>query len=289
MNSKIPYTYTVLRYVHDIATGEFLNVGVALCAPERRFVNAMCRTNFTRLKAVFPSLDGDSFRASMRHVMACFERFGEEARDQLALRSSTGTVMDYALAVLARDDSSLQWSEAGTGVAANPEAMLAQLFERFVTSHDPKAPIHRKDDDDVWRHFSGALQQRQVLKHFDRKTIEVQDDEVEFKHAWKNGEWHCLAPVSFDLASADSIKEKAHRWLGQVTSVAKAAERFRLYFLVAEPTQSELRPAYESALSILRKAPVEKEVFTESQAPELSERLAAEVAAHEQHGEARQR
>ena len=113
MTSKTPYTYTVLRYVHDIATGEFLNVGVALFAPEPRFVNAVCRTNFARLKAVFPSLDGDSFRASMRHVMACFERFGEEARDQLALRSSTGTVMDYAVAVLARDDSSLQWSEAG--------------------------------------------------------------------------------------------------------------------------------------------------------------------------------
>ncbi|MBE0546752.1 MAG: DUF3037 domain-containing protein [Rubrivivax sp.] len=286
MNSKTPYTYTVLRYVHDIATGEFLNVGVALFAPERRFVNAMCRTNFTRLKAVFPSLDGDSFRASMRHVMACFERFGEEAREQLALRSPTGTVMDYALAVLARDDSSLQWSEAGSGVTADPEAMLAQLFERFVTSHDPKAPTHRKDDDDVWRHFSGALQQRQVLKHFDRKTIGVKDDEVEFKHAWKNGEWHCLAPVSFDLANADSIREKAHRWLGQVTSVANSSEPFRLYFLVAEPTQSELRPAYESALSILRKAPVQKEVFAESQAPELSERFAAEVAAHERQGAA---
>ena len=51
MTSKTPYTYTVLRYVHDIATGEFLNVGVALFAPEPRFVNAVCRTNFARLKS----------------------------------------------------------------------------------------------------------------------------------------------------------------------------------------------------------------------------------------------
>lgn len=284
MKVKTPYSYAVLRYVHDIATGEFLNVGVALYAPEHRFVNALCRTNFTRLKAVFPSLDGDSFRASMRHMMACFERLGEEAREQLALRSSSGTVMDYALTVLAKDDSSLQWSDPGTGLTTDPEAMLAQLFERFVTSHDNKGPVHRKDDDDVWRHFSGVLQQRQVLKHFARKTIGVKDDEVEFKHAWKNGEWHCLAPVSFDLANADSIKEKAHRWLGHVMSVADTNEPFRLYFLVGEPTQSDLRPAYESALNILRKAPVKKEVFAESQAFDLSERLAAEVAAHEKQG-----
>jgi hypothetical protein len=28
-----PYTYTILRYVHDIRTGEFLNVGVVLHVP----------------------------------------------------------------------------------------------------------------------------------------------------------------------------------------------------------------------------------------------------------------
>ena len=31
---KTTFTYTVLRYVHDIATGEFVNMGVALDAPE---------------------------------------------------------------------------------------------------------------------------------------------------------------------------------------------------------------------------------------------------------------
>jgi len=44
MSNKTAYTYTVLRYVHDIATGEFLNVGVALLATERHYVNALCRT-----------------------------------------------------------------------------------------------------------------------------------------------------------------------------------------------------------------------------------------------------
>ena len=85
MSSKTPYTYTVLRYVHDIATGEFLNVGVALYAPEPRFINVLCRTTYKRLRDVFPSLDGDSFRSAMRHVMRCFEEFDQEAREQLAL------------------------------------------------------------------------------------------------------------------------------------------------------------------------------------------------------------
>lgn len=281
MSNKSAYTYTVLRYVHDIATGEFLNVGVALLAPEQRYVSALCRTTVSRLKPVFPSLDGESFRAAMRHVTHEFERLQRELAEDLPLRPTAAGVMGLAHAVLGADDSSLQWSPMGSGLTADPGTTLEQLYERFVTAHDARSPVQRRQDEDVWRPFSLELQQRRVLRHFVKKTIAVDDDQIEFKHAWKNGEWHCLAPVSFDLASAESIREKAHRWLGMTTSVAAGAEPFRLYFLVAEPSRSDLRSAYVSALSILRKSPVRHEVFAEAQAPALSDRFAAEVAAHQ--------
>lgn len=280
MSAKTPYTYIVLRYVHDIATGEFLNVGVALLAPEKRYVNAVCRTSFHRLKLAFPSLDGDSFRSAMRHVTHSFERFQQELLDELALRSDCSDVTAFAHAVLGPDDSSLQWSQMGSGVTTDPERALEQLYERLVMAYESKSVVHRRQDEDVWKRFSHVLQRRQVLKHFTPKTISVQDDQLEFKHAWKNGVWHCLAPVSFDLASPDSIRDKAHKWLGQIASVAGANEPFKLYFLVGEPTQSELRAAFESALSILSKAPVDREVISEADADALSDKLAAEVEAH---------
>ena len=282
MSNKIPYTYTVLRYVHDIASGESLNVGVALFAPEMRYVNARCRPTYNRLKQVFPSLDGESFRAAMRHVSHEFERFHHELADELPLRVPSGGVMGYAHAVLGPDDSSLQWSPMGAGITIDPTATLEQLFARFVTAHDAPPQGHRRQDEDVWRRFSAELQQRQVLRHFVKKTIAVEDDQLEFSHAWKNGTWHCLAPVSFDLASAESIRDKAHKWLGQIASVSNAKDSFKLYFLVGEPSQAELRPAFESAISILGKAPVQQEVVQEADAPALSERLAAEVQAHHQ-------
>jgi hypothetical protein len=282
MNDKTPYTYTVLRYVHDVATGEFLNVGVALLAPEQRYVKVMCRTTYGRLAAAFPSLDGESFRAVMRHVIKEFERFQLELADQLPLHSMNGGVMAYAHMVLGADDSSLQWSQAGAGLTVDPSQTLTQLYNRFVTSHELSLQPHRRHDEDIWRRFSRELEQRQVLKHFVKKTIAVDDDQVEFKHAWKNGVWHCLAPVSFDLATADSIREKAHKWLGQLTSVAQAKNDFKLYFLVGEPTQDELRSAFHSALRILSKSPIEKEVVTETQMSELCKRLAADVQAHKQ-------
>ncbi len=282
MSNKTAYTYTVLRYVHDFATGEFLNVGVALLAPERHYVNALCRTTYGRLKEVFPSLDGESFRAAMRHVTHEFERLRKELAEELPLRPTSRGIVGLAHAVLGADDSSLQWSPMGSGLTVDPDSTLERLYERFVMANEPRSPTHRRQDEDVWKRFSLELQQRQVLRHFVKKTISVDDDQVEFKHAWKNGVWHCLAPVSFDLASADSIREKAHKWLGQLTSVSKATEDFKLYFLVGEPTVAELRPAFESALSILGKSSIEQEFVPEAQAGELSERLAAEVLAHEQ-------
>ncbi|MCA3069437.1 MAG: DUF3037 domain-containing protein [Rhodocyclaceae bacterium] len=281
MSNKTAYTYTVLRYVHDIGTGEFLNVGVALLVPECHYVNARCRTTYKRLKDVFPSLDGDSFRSSMRHVTHEFEWFQAELNAETSVQATETGVMRFAHAVLGADDSSLQWSPMGAGLTADPGATLEQLYDRFVTAHEPRAQVPRRQDEDVWKRFSLELEKRQVLPHFVKKTIAVDDDQVEFKHAWKNGAWHCLAPVSFDLASADSIRDKAHKWLGQLTSVAKAKEKFKLYFLVAEPSQKDLRPAYESALSILAKSSVDQEVVPETGASELSERLAKEVRTHE--------
>ena len=34
---KIPYSFSVLRYIHDVVTGEFANVGVVLFAPGQVF------------------------------------------------------------------------------------------------------------------------------------------------------------------------------------------------------------------------------------------------------------
>ena len=156
---------------------------------------------------------------------------------------------------------------------------LDQLYERMVTRYDDQGqPAHRSDDD-VWRHFKRGLEERRLLQHFQPKKITVQDDEVEFQYAWKNGVWHCLEPVSFDLSAAESIREKAHRYLGQMASVQGAAERFKVYLLVGKPLRDELRPAYANALSILGKMPVQKEIFTEEQATELAQLFSREVAA----------
>lgn len=278
--NKQAYSYSVLRYVHDVTTGEFVNVGLALYCPALHYVNATCRTTSKRLTPLFPSLDSHVFRALMRKVQTRFEALHDEVSSQLELRLYS-SVMELAQSVIPQDDSALQWAPMGSGLTSDPDAALEQLFDRFVMKHDETSTVHRRNDEQVWKNFSRELEQQQVLKHFQPKTFTTADDEIKFDRAWKNGVWHCLAPVSFDLANPESIRDKAHKWLGQITSVNSVD--LKLYFLVGEPSQADLKPVYQSALNILKKASSLAEVFTETEAGDLSHRLAAQVAQHEAH------
>jgi len=277
---KTPYTYTVLRYVHDIATGEFINVGVALFAPEVPYASAICRETADRLTKAFPGMDGDTFKKLMRHIQSRLEELGEQICNDLPLEAMPKSVLEFAHRVLPADDSSLQWSPVGSGLTPNPSLTLEALYDRMVRMYDVKSAQENRSDEDVWRKYRQALEPRRIIRHLQPKQIAVDDDQVDFQYACKNGVWHCLEPISFDLLRADSIQEKAHRWLGQITSIQDSADEFKLYLLLGEPQQEDLRRAFERAVSILNKLPVPKEIIRESDAELFSETFAREMQPH---------
>jgi hypothetical protein len=270
--------------VHDTTTGEFINVGVALYSREASYSSALCRSTFGRLSKTFPGMDGDTFKRLIRFVQSRIEEIGDSLKSDLPLNGHPATVMDVAHAVLPPDDSSLQWSPPGSGVSENLSQTLESLFERLVLRYDDRPQQERRSDEEVWRKYRHSLENRHVLKHLQPKKIAVQDDEVDFQYAWKNGVWHCLEPVSLDLSSADSIREKAHKWLGQLWSVKDARERFKVYLLLGEPQQEALRPAFDKAVSILHRLPVPSELIREANAAAFSEQFAREIEMHEPKG-----
>jgi hypothetical protein len=279
--TRLPYSYIVLRYVHDIGTGEFINVGVVLMAQRGSYLGAKFKTAYGRVKKTFPSLDTEVFRARMRRLQATFDRYtdGEISTPTAVGFKAVNQLEQIAHSVIRVDDSSLQWTAAGSGLSNDLPATLASLYQRFVTKYDSEqAPATRKDDD-VWKYFRTELEKRNVLPHLEQKLIAVADDSVKFEHAWKNGVWNCYEPLSFDLASDASIKEKAHRWLGQVTSIRASSEAFHVYFLVGKPVDGSLKEAYEKAVSILRKAP-DSEVVEEDDAEAFSQSVAQAITAH---------
>lgn len=279
MTTMTPYTYTILRYMHDTTTGEFVNVGVALYAAKVPYASAQCRSTLGRLSKVFPGINTDHFKSLMRHIQARFEEAGDQLTSELPLERFD-TVMDLARGILPEDDSSLRWSTMGAGITNDPASTLEKLYERMVMQYEDRPARERRTEEDVWRYFKRNLEAKQVLRYFAPSKIAVEDDEIEFDYTWKNGVLHCLEPLSFDLSSPEGIRDKAHKWLGRVTSIASSSERFRLYFLVGEPQEEHLFPAFENAIGILNKVTADVVVYNERQADELSARIAKEIEDH---------
>jgi hypothetical protein len=65
MSERTNYTFTVLRYVHDITTCEFVNVGVVLHAPKAKFLRAKMRETYDRISRFFPGAHGEHIKRVM--------------------------------------------------------------------------------------------------------------------------------------------------------------------------------------------------------------------------------
>lgn len=279
MSDLRPYTYATLRYVHDPMTGEFVNVGIVLCCPKARFIGARMRKTHGRLSSVFPDLDRQGFRSAMRRLEREFARAASKASVD-SLLSFSEDAASIARKVLPSDASSLQWSPIGTGLARDHLETLDRLYGRLVGQYDTKSD-RRRTDDDVWRPVREQLEQREIADRFSEKKISGPDDTIEFRHAWKNGVWHCVQPLSFDLADDDGIKDKARRWTGHLAAVSDASEKFKPYFLVAEPSNPRLKAAFKKALLILQKSPIEPEIYLEGDVSTLVSKMEDEIRQHE--------
>lgn len=280
MIDKTAYSYTLLRYVHDVLTGEFVNVGVVLFIPSTGLVRFKLRRTIGRLKGVFPDIDRKAFVSSMAAVRSGLKLVAKSERESGLLKSD-GDASALARRALPPDDSSLQWSPSGTGITASPDETLDRLFERFVARYDTHHHV-RRSDDEVWRPVRQKLEERNLAQHLQEKSITGGVDDIVFRHAWKNGQWHVYEPLSFDLADAEGIKTKAREWLGHLSAVVAGGknEPFKPHFIVGAPSNPTLQDAFRSAISILEQAPNHPEIFEESELDQLVEQIENEVRDH---------
>lgn len=273
------YEFSVLRYVHDTLTGEFVNVGVVVYCKKEKWISAQCRNTYARVSAVFPNLNSSHFRKMMKFVQSEFHNANERLHTELQF-TEIKSLQTLLHKVLPKDDSSLQWSTVSAGISLDLDSELSILFDRYVSHYDAKAMRDRRTEQDIWKDFKKTLEAFSLAEEFQPKRISVKDDEIEFQHSWKNGIWHCIEPISFDLSDGDYFKDKAHKWLGQLSSIQDSSDAFKVYLLVSPPTEEALQPAFKKALSILNKIPVESEIYLERDAPKLAEEIQRKMEIH---------
>ena len=209
------------------------------------------------------------------------DEISNRVREEMDLGQKPANAQELASSVIAPDDSSFQWSPMGSGLAADLPTTLETIYQRMVERYEDKPTNSSRSDETIWKTFKKRFEEKQILSRLRTKTIAVQDDEVEFSHAWKNHQWHCMETLSFDLMQPQSIKDKAHSWLGRMTSIKDSQDEFRIYYLVGEPQLEKSKRAFERALDVLHKTPVEHQIVREDEAEGFAAEMAAKIAKHD--------
>jgi hypothetical protein len=276
---KTTYNSIVLRYVHDVVTGEFANIGVVLYAPEQRFLDVCFSTSYERLNAIFLKIDHLHFRSLMRYMTNRFEEMAVEIREGLL---PPGSLAELVKQVLPPDDSSLQWSQPSGGFTDDLATTLHDLYVRYVERYVAGSAQVSRGDQEIAKPFKAKL--GKVASKLTSKRIETKDYQYEFDLARKNGIWHLYEPVSFDLVDPNSIREKANRWLGRGVALNDAKEKFKIHFLLGEPRQEGTKKAFENAIHLLSKIPGEKALIREGDLEHFAEHVVREIESHKPEG-----
>jgi hypothetical protein len=279
---RTPYSFSILRYVHDPVTQEFINIGIAVYSREANFLHAICTTHYARITRMFTKIDGNRFRQLTRYIQEQINAIGSSLPSELPFEP--GRAIEQLLSrVLPPDDSSMQFSHAGVGLSHDLKKTSEELFDRYVERYSLSGESSGRDDEEIWRTFREQLERRDVnaTAYLVPKRIVAPNYDYEFQRAWKNSMWHLYEPVSFDVMDGGWIVEKAVRWVGRATSLNDSAENFKIHLLLGEPQDSRLQSSFVRAQNILNKMPGKKELITESEAEAFADDFENEIRRHE--------
>jgi len=120
------YDYAVIRVVPRVEREEFINVGIVVSCPQRRFLQAAIEVDERRLTAIDPDLDIDALRKHLAIIPAICK--GGEGSGPIGLLSPR----ERFRWLTAPRSTVVQLSPAHTGRCADPETLLEQLMNTMV-------------------------------------------------------------------------------------------------------------------------------------------------------------
>ena len=126
MPTTSTYDYAVIRVVPRVERGEFVNAGIILACPSRRFLEARIELDAALLQALEPGFDLEPISAALASIpRVCAGGPAAGAIGKLSLRER----FDW---LVAPRSASVQTSPVHTGRCADLDAALDHLLRTMV-------------------------------------------------------------------------------------------------------------------------------------------------------------
>jgi len=131
VSDRSAYDFAIIRIVPRVEREEFVNAGVVVFCPARRYLAARVLIDENRLKAFWPDLD----IALIRQHLEPFPKVC--AGDPEAGPIAAKPLRERFHWVVAPRSTMIQISPVHTGLTESPEAVLEELFARRVLITNP--------------------------------------------------------------------------------------------------------------------------------------------------------
>lgn len=264
------YSFSVLRYRHDPIACEQINVGILISFEEGSEVVFEAAKNLHRVKSAFPGMDINLLRKSLKELKDyCGNILNRNKSDFFLGKQDMNSIIQNLTGI---DDGAFTWSDVGFGNCSNISKCKDRLFYRYVGMYEIES-VHRRDEGQIWKPFRDLLAERELEGKLVSKFISSETVNLEFKHAYKNGIWHCFQPISFDLVREDSMQDKAAKWVGNLYGLKSAEEELKIYFIVGKPSESTHANAFKRAIDLLKCVPSKNEIWLEDNMVELADKF----------------
>ena len=86
---KSPFSYVVLRYMHDVFTREFVNIAVVVHCPQAGFLQMQGVTRMKRALGLFPGMDRGSVLKTLRFMESRWPRLTNHPSKVFGLKLRT--------------------------------------------------------------------------------------------------------------------------------------------------------------------------------------------------------
>ena len=288
MNNQIPFQFKVLRYIHDSFTGEFLNIGLAMLASDQSYFKISLLQKYSRITGTFPTASGEHYYKYIGNLQKKFDSVIDVFNSkQINFSEHLPTTLDGILAlVLPPDDSAIQFGPTQFGMDTDLDTVFGDLYYRLVETHISSEARLSRNEQEVWHMYSAPLRRQKVISSLRPTIIKTHTDDIELDHAWKNGHWKALQPISFDLLNSASIKNKARLWLGTSMLLSESTEISKIYYLLGRPRRDDraLKIAYDRAKDTLAFQDMNKiEIIEEDAIEDFGQEIADQIRADIEH------
>ena len=276
------YQYQIIRYVHDQFTGEFVNLGIVVYSPENLFLDTIVSNKYARIKAMFPSANGNFIISILKKFESAINSFSKQLAEQ---RNQVESLAHITNAILPNDDSAILLTDVKYALDINMEIALKDLYAQLVEKYmHNESTVKTLSDNDVWnKEYKSYFDKYKITDRLSNHIVQTKNDNFSFKKSWKNEIWHCYEPISFDLINEESVKDKVYRWAGKLREIEKTNERIHITFL------TKLSANHKKLNSLIKESfhqeskNVDVDLVLESDAEKIALKISKEMYAHDQH------